>query len=89
MATCCAGLQVLQDSMTGTSKVLMVCNVSPEASSVTETVSTLTFAQRANQVRVDLGFADAGHVRFVTTIGLGMRTHRTCSILPCHVPCAD
>jgi kinesin family protein C2/C3 len=42
--------QLLQDSLCGNSKVLMMCNISPEESSASETMSSLNFAARANQV---------------------------------------
>ena len=42
---------VLQDSLCGNSKVLLVCNVAPEAAEIGETLSSLGFAQRAAQVR--------------------------------------
>ena len=42
--------QLLQDSLSGNSKVLMLCNISPEESSASETMSSLNFAKRANQV---------------------------------------
>ena len=41
---------VLQDSLSGSSKVLLVCNISPEACSSSESVCTLHFATRAAQV---------------------------------------
>lgn len=41
---------VLQDSLCGNSKVLLVCNVAPEAEEIGETLSSLAFAQRAAQV---------------------------------------
>ncbi|EFN52668.1 hypothetical protein CHLNCDRAFT_26558, partial [Chlorella variabilis] len=43
--------QVLQDSLCGSSKVLLVCCVSPEADSAQESISSLNFASRAAQVR--------------------------------------
>ena len=43
-------VQVLQDSLCGSSKVMLVCNLSPEAASATETLSSLNFASRAAQV---------------------------------------
>lgn len=46
----CAPLQVLQDSLCGSSKVLLVCCISPEASSAQESLSSLNFASRAAQV---------------------------------------
>ncbi len=42
--------QILQDSLCGTSKVLLVCNISPEPASASETLSSLNFANRAAQV---------------------------------------
>ncbi len=44
--------QVLQDSLCGSSKVLLVCNLSPEGASVPETLSSLNFASRAAQVEL-------------------------------------
>lgn len=46
--------QVLQDSLGGSSKVLLVCCVSPEIEYASETISTLTFAQRAEQAELGL-----------------------------------
>lgn len=43
---------VLQDSLCGSSKVLLVCNLSPEAISCQETLSSLNFASRAAQVEL-------------------------------------
>ena len=43
-------MQVLQDSLCGCSKVMLVCNLSPEAASAGETLSSLNFASRAAQV---------------------------------------
>lgn len=51
-------LQVLQDSLCGSSKVMLVCNLSPEAASASETLSSLNFAARAAQV--ELGPAKRG-----------------------------
>jgi kinesin family member C2/C3 len=45
-------LQVLQDSLCGSSKVLLVCNLSPETDAVSETLSSLNFASRAAQVEL-------------------------------------
>eukprot|EP00892_Ulva_mutabilis_P007644 jgi/Ulvmu1/5251/UM022_0044.1 len=42
--------QVLQDSLQGGSKVLLMCNVSPEQADVSETLSSLGFAERASKV---------------------------------------
>eukprot|EP00775_Hariotina_reticulata_P005170 gene5170-5408_t len=44
--------QVLQDSLCGSSKVLLVCNLSPESASCSETLSSLSFASRAAQVEL-------------------------------------
>lgn len=44
------GPQVLQDALCGSSKALMVCNLSPESASVAETLSSLNFVTRAAQV---------------------------------------
>jgi hypothetical protein len=44
--------QVLQDSLCGSSKVLLVCNLAPEAESAQETLSSLNFASRAAQVEL-------------------------------------
>jgi len=48
------GLQVLQDSLCGSSKVMLVCNLSPEAASAGETLSSLNFAARAAQVNIPM-----------------------------------
>lgn len=48
--SCSSVVQVLQDSLCGSSKVMLVCNLSPEASSASETLSSLNFALRAAQV---------------------------------------
>ncbi|KAJ9514550.1 hypothetical protein QJQ45_016286 [Haematococcus lacustris] len=44
--------QVLQDALSASSKVLLVCNVAPEAASASETLSSLNFAARAAQVEL-------------------------------------
>ncbi|KAF6259988.1 P-loop containing nucleoside triphosphate hydrolase protein [Scenedesmus sp. NREL 46B-D3] len=44
--------QVLQDSLCGSSKVLLVCNLSPEPASCSESLSSLNFASRAAQVEL-------------------------------------
>jgi kinesin family protein C2/C3 len=49
---------LLQDSLSGNSKVLMFCNVSPASYNVSETVCTLTFAARCRNV--ELGAAKKG-----------------------------
>eukprot|EP00878_Enallax_costatus_P032882 GHUV01036204.1.p1 GENE.GHUV01036204.1~~GHUV01036204.1.p1 ORF type:complete len:196 (-),score=29.61 GHUV01036204.1:272-859(-) len=49
---CFMWLQVLQDSLCGSSKVLLVCNLSPEPASCSETLSSLNFASRAAQVEL-------------------------------------
>ena len=43
---------VLQDALCGNSKVLLVCNLSPEAADAPETLSSLAFASRAAQVEL-------------------------------------
>lgn len=43
---------MLQDSLCGSSKVLLVCNLCPEAASCGETLSSLNFASRAAQVEL-------------------------------------
>ncbi len=45
-------LQVLQDSLCGSAKVLLMCCVSPDADSTSETLSSLNFATRASQVEL-------------------------------------
>lgn len=59
-----APLQVLQDSLYGTSKVLLVCNISPEAESSSETLSSLNFSARAAQVR---GMQGTGYAEVLNT----------------------
>ena len=44
--------QVLQDALGGTSKVLLMCCVSPEVESSPESLSSLNFAARAAQVEL-------------------------------------
>ncbi|PNH03806.1 Kinesin-4, partial [Tetrabaena socialis] len=44
--------QVLQDSLCGSSKVLLVANISPEHTSGSESLSSLNFASRAAQVEL-------------------------------------
>ena len=51
---CCRD-QVLQDALCGSSKALLVCNLSPEAASASESLSSLHFASRA--AAVELGRA--------------------------------
>ncbi|GFR50278.1 hypothetical protein Agub_g12465 [Astrephomene gubernaculifera] len=43
---------VLQDALCGNSKVLLVCNIAPESTSASETLSSLNFASRAAQVEL-------------------------------------
>ncbi|KAK9840829.1 hypothetical protein WJX81_007551 [Elliptochloris bilobata] len=50
--------QVLQDSLCGSSKVLLVADLAPEAASVAETLGSLSFAARA--AKVELGCARHG-----------------------------
>ncbi len=52
MSSLYCALQVLQDALCGSSKVLLVCQVSPEAASCPETMSSLNFASRAAQVEL-------------------------------------
>jgi hypothetical protein len=40
-----------QDSLGGNSKTIMIANVSPAAGCLSETLSTLRFAQRAKNIR--------------------------------------
>ncbi len=49
---------VLQDALCGSSKVLLVCQLSPESVSCPETLSSLNFASRAAQV--GLGWVAGG-----------------------------
>ena len=49
---------LLQDSLSGNSKVLMFCNVSPASYNMIETVTTLNFASRCRNV--ELGAAKKG-----------------------------
>ena len=42
---------ILKDSLGGNSKTCLIANVSPAASSLQETISTLKFAQRAKQIK--------------------------------------
>lgn len=51
-----AGWQVLQDSLCGSSKVLLVTNLAPEAASAAETLSSLSFAARAAKARPGAGY---------------------------------
>ena len=41
---------MLQDSLGGNSKTVMIANISPSAQNITETQSTLRFAQRAKKM---------------------------------------
>ena len=57
-------VQVLQDSLCGSSKVLLVCCVSPEPASAPESLSSLQFASRAAQVcRAGQAHAHGGRTR--------------------------
>lgn len=42
---------LLQDSLGGNSKTVMICNVNPHAEAFRETRSTLQFAQRAKEIK--------------------------------------
>ena len=66
--------QLLQDSLSGNSKVLMVCNISPEESSAQETTSSLNFAKRANQVETGQA-RRVGHAAAVAAGGGGGGGH--------------
>uniref|UniRef100_A0A7S1PIN9 Kinesin motor domain-containing protein n=1 Tax=Percolomonas cosmopolitus TaxID=63605 RepID=A0A7S1PIN9_9EUKA len=44
---------VLKGSFTGTGKILLIANISPVDSNLQETISTLRFADRVKQMRVD------------------------------------
>ena len=55
-----AGWQVLQDSLCGSSKVLLVTNLAPEAASAAETLSSLSFAARAAKARTTTEIAYLG-----------------------------
>lgn len=46
---------MLQDSLCGSSKVLLVTNLAPEAASAAETLSSLSFAARAAKARLCAG----------------------------------
>ena len=46
---------VLQDSLGGNAKTVMIANISPAASCVKETASTLGFAQRAKMIKNKVG----------------------------------
>lgn len=56
-------VQVLQDALCGSSKVMLVCNISPEAVSSSETLSSLNFALRASQVSLQYRLSRAVFVR--------------------------
>ena len=42
---------LLKDSLGGNSKTLMICTLNPHISAISETVSTLKFAQRAKMIK--------------------------------------
>ncbi|KAI3409588.1 uncharacterized protein J3R85_019130 [Psidium guajava] len=50
--------RVLADSLGGSSKTLLIVNVSPDASNVSETSSSLNFASRARNAMLSLGNRD-------------------------------
>ncbi|ERN00937.1 kinesin-like protein KIN-14L isoform X1 [Amborella trichopoda] len=50
--------ELLTDSLGGTSKVLMIVNVCPNLSNVSETLSSLNFSARARNVELSLGNRD-------------------------------
>ena len=49
---------MLQDSLGGNAKTVMVANISPAAACVKETASTLGFAHRAKMIKNKVGTAD-------------------------------
>ncbi|GIL87171.1 hypothetical protein Vretimale_14274 [Volvox reticuliferus] len=55
---------VIQDALCGDSKVLLVCNIAPEATSSSETVSSLNFASRAAQLELGIARQSASVERF-------------------------
>ncbi|GIL50300.1 hypothetical protein Vafri_6495 [Volvox africanus] len=55
---------VLQDALCGDSKVLLLCNIAPEATSASETVSSLSFASRAAQLELGIARRSASVERF-------------------------
>ncbi|XP_030455740.2 kinesin-like protein KIN-14B [Syzygium oleosum] len=50
--------RVLADSLGGNSKTLLIVNVSPDASNVSETISSLNFTSRARNATLSLGNRD-------------------------------
>ena len=44
---------MLQPSLSGNARISVICTVNPDASAVTETISTLLFAQRVKRVRLN------------------------------------
>jgi hypothetical protein len=55
--------QLLQDSLCGQAKVMMLMQVAPEASSYGETVSTLAFAKRVSEVTLGQVAGGSGPTR--------------------------
>ena len=44
---------MLQPSLSGNARISVICTVNPDANAVTETISTLLFAQRVKRVRLN------------------------------------
>ena len=80
---------MLQDSLCGSSKVLLVANISPESTSGSETLSSLNFASRAAQVRRAGFTADAPAAVCVVTAVRAAEVGRTQALAwQPHTPCA-
>ncbi|KAI9218270.1 P-loop containing nucleoside triphosphate hydrolase protein [Blastocladiella britannica] len=65
--------RLLQTSLSGTSKVLMVVNVSPLLEHVSESCNALTFAVRVNHTKVGTAVRNRGAKTATTTGGGGSR----------------
>lgn len=61
--------QLMQDSLGGTAKTLMFVNVSPSASDIDETLSSLKFAQRAKGVVNECNVKSSGSSRSPSSAG--------------------
>ncbi len=72
---------MLQDSLCGSSKVLLVANLAPEAASAAETLSSLSFAARAAKVLalpyICIGLWEAleCHCKFLSLLTRRHHTH--------------
>ena len=66
---------LLQDSLSGDSKVLMFLNVSPSLASANETLSSLQFAARARACELSAGGATKKHEGGAARAPLGSRTN--------------